>query len=81
MEVSMRIFRWDDDLAVQLPQALIDELGLKEGDELQLVAASKETIEVETNEQRRQRAIEQIASSKLQLPLDYKFDRDEANER
>jgi antitoxin MazE len=81
MEVSMRIFRWDDDLAVQLPQALIDELGLKEGDELQLVAASKETIEVETNEQRRQRAIEQIASSKLRLPLDYKFDRDEANER
>ena len=41
----MRVFRWGDDLAVQLPQELVDRLGLKEGDELNVVAAKGGTAE------------------------------------
>jgi antitoxin MazE len=33
----MRVFKWDDSLAVQLPKSLVDDLGLKEGDELNVV--------------------------------------------
>ena len=36
----MKVFKWDDDLAVVLPQDLIDRLGLKEGDEINIVAAA-----------------------------------------
>ena len=56
-------------------------LACKEGDELNVVAASKETIEVETRKERRRRAIERMAARNWTLPPDYKFDRDEANER
>ena len=77
----MQISKWGNSLAVRLPKTLVDQLGLKEGDELNVVAASKETIEVETKEARRRRAIERLASLNWTLPPDYKFDRDEANER
>lgn len=77
----MQVSKWGNSLAVRLPKALVDELGLKEGDELDVVAARKGTIEVETKEERRRRAIEHLASLQWPLPPDYKFDRDEANER
>jgi antitoxin MazE len=77
----MQISKWGNSLAVRLPKALVDRLGLKEGDELNVVAASKETIEIETKEAQRRRAIERLASLNWTLPPDYKFDRDEANER
>jgi antitoxin MazE len=48
MEAMMKVFKWGDDLAVQLPEALVDQLGLKEGDELNLVAAEDGVIEGET---------------------------------
>ncbi len=77
----MQISKWGNSLAVRLPKTLVDQLGLKEGDELNVVAASKETIEVETKQAQRRRAIERLASLNWTLPPDYKFDRDEANER
>jgi antitoxin MazE len=81
MEATMRVFKWGDSLAVELPQALVDELGLKEGDELNVVAAKDGAIEVETREAQRKAALESLASRNWTLPPDYKFDRDEANER
>ena len=78
---TMQIFKWGDSLAVELSQALVDELGLKERDEPYVVAAGNGTIAVETKEDRRRRAIENLAAWNLTLPPDYKFDRDEANER
>ena len=36
----MQVSKWGNSLAVQLPQALSDELGLKEGDEINVVAAT-----------------------------------------
>jgi antitoxin MazE len=64
-----------------LPKALVDAIGLKEGDELNVVAARKDVIEVETREEQRRRALARMAERNWTLPPDYKFDRDEANER
>lgn len=77
----MLVSKWGNSLAVRLPKALVEELGLKEGDELTMVAARNSTIAVETREDRRLRALENIRARKWTLPPDYKFDRDEANER
>lgn len=77
----MQVSKWGNSLAVRLPKALVDELGLKEGDELNLVAARSGTLEVETKEDQREAALERLASLNWSLPPDYKFDRDEANER
>ena len=77
----MQVSRWGNSLAVRLPKALVDQLGLKEGDELNVVAAKESTVEVETRQAKRQRAIDRLANLNWKLPKDYKFDRDEANER
>lgn len=41
MVVVLKVFKWNDDLAVELPQELIDQLALKDGDELEIVAATE----------------------------------------
>jgi len=42
----MIVSRWGNSLAVRLPKALVEKLGLKEGDELNVVAARNGAIEV-----------------------------------
>jgi antitoxin MazE len=77
----MQVSRWGNSLAVRLPKALVEQLGLKEGDQLNVVAAKDGAIEVETNEDQRRRAVERMAARNWTLPEGYRFDRDEANER
>ena len=77
----MQVSKWGNSLAVRLPKKLVDELGLKEGDEINVGAAKDGVIEVETKQEQRRRALERLASLNWTLPPDYKFDREEANER
>ena len=77
----MQVSKWGNSLAVRLPKALVEKLGLKEGDEINVVAAKDGVIEVETKQEQRRRALERMAARNWTLPPDYKFDRDEANER
>jgi antitoxin MazE len=81
MEAPMLVSKWGNSLAVRLPKALVDRLGLKEGDDLNVVAAEGGTIAVETAEQRRGRALANMAKRHWKRPAGYRFDRDEANER
>ncbi|MGL4438528.1 MAG: AbrB/MazE/SpoVT family DNA-binding domain-containing protein [Bosea sp. (in: a-proteobacteria)] len=76
----MQISKWGNSLAVRLPKALTDELGLKAGDEVTMVAQPDGTIALAKDE-RRARAIERFRTRAWPLPPNYKFDRDEANER
>ncbi|QQN64664.1 AbrB/MazE/SpoVT family DNA-binding domain-containing protein [Bradyrhizobium diazoefficiens] len=39
MITTLKIFRWDDDLAIALPQELVDKLAVREGDEIEIVEA------------------------------------------
>lgn len=41
MVVVLKVFKWDGDLAVELSQELVDQLALKDGDELEIVAATE----------------------------------------
>jgi antitoxin MazE len=77
----MLVSKWGNSLAVRLPKTLVDQLGLKEGDELNVVAAGRDTIEVETREAQRQLALDRLAKLNWALPEGYKIDREEANER
>ena len=70
----MKVFKWGDDLAVELPKALVEEMGLVEGHELDIV-------EVIRKVDRRAEALENMRRRAWSAPADYKFDRDEANER
>ena len=70
----MKVFKWGDDLAVELPKALVEEMGLVEGDELDIVEAIRKV-------ERRADALENMRRRAWSAPVDYTFDRDEANVR
>ena len=48
---------------------------------MNLVAAESGVIEGETREEQRRRTLDRLSKNNWCLPADYKFDRDEANER
>jgi len=80
LEDAMQVSKWGDSLAVRLPKALVEKMGLRVGDELDIVDVAGRTLIVQ-KEDRRKAALERLASLNWPLPPDYKFDRDEANER
>ena len=52
MEAAMNVFKWDDDLAVVLPEELVEQMGLSEGDELRIVEVVDRTLFVEKVDER-----------------------------
>lgn len=76
----MRVSKWVSSLAVRLPKVLAERMGLSAGDELNIVDVVERTLVVQ-KEDRRKAALERLATLNWTLPPDYKFDRDEANER
>jgi antitoxin MazE len=80
MEAGMQVSKWGNSLAVRLSKKLVDELQLKPGDDLSIVAASKRRIAVEKTDARAE-FLRQMEAFTFALPDGYRFDRDEANER
>jgi antitoxin MazE len=76
----MEVSQWGDSLAVRLPKELVEKMGLRAGDELNIVDVVERTLVV-PKEDGRKAALERLAERNWTLPPDYKFDRDEANER
>lgn len=76
----MRVSKWGNSLAVRLPKALVEDLDLKPGDELEVVSAAPTRIAFARDE-RRARAVERMRERAWTLPDDYTFDRNEANAR
>jgi antitoxin MazE len=76
----MRIAKWGTSLAVRLPKKLVDEMGLKPGDEIDVVKAEGNKLAIEKIDRREQflKAMEQFCWS---APEDYRFGRDEADEQ
>ncbi len=76
----MVVSKWGNSLGVRLPRALVNDLGLKPGDELEVVAATSERIVV-VRDDRRAQAVDRMRARAWPLPEGYAFDRDEANAR
>jgi antitoxin MazE len=78
---TMQVSKWGNSLAVRLPKKLVESLGLKEGDDLNIVSACDGVLEVETEADRRRRALSRMKARNWVVPAGFRFDRDEANER
>jgi len=77
----MQIARWGNSLAVRIPADVARELGLKEGDDIQLCALNADQVAIITERQRREAALERLRQFRGTFPADYKFDREEASAR
>jgi antitoxin MazE len=76
----MQVAKWGNSLAVRLPKQVVEALGLKEGDQVELVQAGPKTLEV-MRDAAREAALQRMRQSKWEVPEGYKFDREEINSR
>jgi antitoxin MazE len=76
----MQVSKWGNSLAVRLPAAVVETLGLKEGDEIEISIAGKRDFKV-ARDQSKEKALESLRRLARPFPPGFKFDREEANER
>ena len=76
----MQIAKWGNSLAVRLPAVVVEALGLKEGDEVEIHVADRKTFGV-ARKLARNELLKRLRGFRGRLPADFKFDRDEANAR
>lgn len=76
----MQVAKWGNSLAVRLPRAVVDELDLKPGDDIEIEVAGPRTFGV----RKKPDAGELLAGLRKyrgRKPADFIFDRTEAHER
>lgn len=76
----MQVCKWGNSLAIRIPAAVVEALGLKEGDEVTLRAAGDGSLVVEKPLDI-DALLERISKLRRPLPPDFKFDREDANSR
>jgi len=79
-EAAMQVSKWGNSLAIRLPASVVEALGLKEGDNIDIKIAGTGTFEVE-RKPNREEWLKRLRRFRGILPADFKFDRDEANAR
>ncbi|MFT4256939.1 MAG: AbrB/MazE/SpoVT family DNA-binding domain-containing protein [Pseudoxanthomonas sp.] len=78
----MKVAKWGNSLAVRLPAPVVEALELKEGDEIEIRVADRNSLTVEAAPSFREllaRARSKVDYSAM--PRDFKFDREETNAR
>jgi len=76
----MQVAKWGNSLAVRLPRSVVDALGLKEGDSIQIHVAGARTFAVEKAPAARE-LLRRLRRFRGRLPAGFRFDRLEANAR
>jgi antitoxin MazE len=76
----MKIAKWGNSLAIRLPAALVEALSLKEGDEFDISQAGDNRFAM-TRKRTAEEALARLRELGRKIPPDFKFNREEANER
>jgi len=77
----MQIAKWGNSLAVRLPTKVCHELGLKEGDSIQLVPSSTRQVFELIPQKTASQILDEIRGFRGHLDSDNHLTRDEANAR
>jgi antitoxin MazE len=76
----MRVEKWGDSLAVRLPASVVDALGLKEGDYIEIFANERGAFSAYKTPTAAER-IQRLRGYRGRLPTDFRFDRELLSER
>jgi Growth regulator len=76
----MQVSKWGNSLAIRLPASVVEVLGLKEGDDIEIHVAGARAFEIKKRPEARE-LLARLRKYRGRLPADFKFDRIEANER
>ncbi len=77
----MQVSKWGNSLAIRLPAAVVEVLGLKDGDDIDIRVAGARSLEVRRRDARDAEVLARLRAFRGRLPADFKFDRLDANER
>lgn len=76
----MQVAKWGNSLAVRLPAAVVEALGLKDGDDIEIRVLDTHEFAISRKPDRADH-LTRLRAFRGRLPADFKFDRDSANER
>jgi Growth regulator len=76
----MQVAKWGNSLAVRLPAAVVEALGLKVGDEIEIHVADAREFAV-ARKPGREDLLKRLRAFRGRLLADFIFDRDDANAR
>lgn len=76
----MQVSKWGNSLAIRLPASVVEVLGLKEGDDIEIHVAGARAFEIEKTPEARE-LLARLRKYRGRLPADFKFDCLEAHER
>lgn len=76
----MQVGKWGNSLAVRLPAVVVEALGLKEGDDIEIEVAGERAFRI-ARDRTREDALARLRALSRPLPPGFRFSRDEANER
>ena len=80
MEGATQVTKWCNRLAVRLPAVVVEAAGLKQGNEIAIDAVDARAFAV-ARKPGREEVVERFRALCGLSPMDFKFDRDEANAR
>lgn len=70
----MQVSKWGNSLAIRLPAVVVEVLGLKEGDQVEVTVATPESLSVQRSPTNRE-VLERLRKYRGLIPADFKFDR------
>ena len=76
----MQVSKWGNSLAIRLPAPVVKLLDLKEGDEIAVKVKTLREIEIERKPGKKE-LLQRLRKFRGSLPADFRFDREEANQR
>jgi antitoxin MazE len=76
----VQIAKWGNSLAVRLPAAVVEALELKEGDDIEIEVADARSFGIR-RKPGNQELLARLRKFRGRLPVDFKFDRNEAHGR
>ncbi len=76
----MQVSRWGNSLAIRPPASVVEALGLKEGDDVDIRVVGAREFDIERDKSQ-EKALERVRALRKPVPPGWKFDRDEANAR
>jgi antitoxin MazE len=76
----MQVSKWGNSLAIRLPASIVEALELRPGDDIEVVVADERVFQVRKKPGRNE-VLAKLRKFRGKLPVDFVFDRDDANAR
>lgn len=76
----MQVSKWGNSLAIRIPASVVKVLDLHEGDDIEVEVADERIFQIRKKPER-ETLLSRLRAFRGRLPVDFTFDREDANAR